>query len=314
MSDRAPTDPVDVRRGLLLAFCAAMVSGVSVVINSYGVRAVPDATVYTTAKNLVAAIILLGFATALGRPAGATAPSPRLRPAQLMGLGAVAVVGGSVPFVLFFEGLAQASSSQASFIHKTLIIWVAVLAIPLLHERLRGLHVIAIATLLAGQAVLAGGLVGFRFDRGESLILGATLLWSVEVVLVKWLLRAVRARTVAVVRMAAGATLLIGWVVATGRLSILAGLDTAGWMWAALTGVVLAGYVALWFSALALAPAVDVTAVLVVAVAVTGVVNAAINGTAIVGDTRTGILVVLIGAVIAVVAARTRSARARVTA
>jgi drug/metabolite transporter (DMT)-like permease len=315
MSDRAPTDPVDVRRGLLLlAFCAAMVSGVSVVINSYGVRAVPDATVYTTAKNLVAAIILLGFATALGRPTGAPAPSPRLRPAQLMGLGAVAVVGGSVPFVLFFEGLARASSSQASFIHKTLIIWVAALAIPLLHERLRGLHVIAIATLLAGQAVLAGGLVGFQFDRGEWLILGATLLWSVEVVLVKWLLRGVRARTVAVVRMAAGATLLIGWVVATGRLSVLAGLDTAGWMWAALTGVVLAGYVALWFSALALAPAVDVTAVLVVAVAVTGAVNAAVNGTAITGDTRTGILVVLIGAVIAVVAARTRSARARVTA
>ena len=304
MSDRAPTGPVDVRRGLLLAFGAAMVSGVAVFINSYGVRAVPDATVYTTAKNLVAAIILLGFATALGRPAGA----------QLMGLGAVAVVGGSVPFVLFFEGLARASSSQASFIHKTLIIWVAALAIPLLHERLRALHVVAIATLLAGQAVLAGGMVGFRFDRGEWLILGATLLWSVEVVLVKWLLRDVPARTVAVVRMAAGATLLIAWVVATGRFSVLAGLDTEGWMWAALTGVVLAGYVALWFSALALAPAVDVTAVLVVAVAVTGVVNAAVNGTAIAGDTRTGILVVLIGAVIAVVAARTRSSRARVTA
>jgi drug/metabolite transporter (DMT)-like permease len=314
MSDRAPTGPIDVRRGLLLAFGAAMVSGVAVFINSYGVRAVPDATVYTTAKNLVAAIILLGFATALGRPAVAPVPSPRLRPAQLLGLGAVAVVGGSVPFVLFFEGLARASSSQASFIHKTLIIWVAAMAIPLLHERLRALHVVAIATLLAGQAVLAGGLVGFRFDRGEWLILGATLLWSVEVVLVKWLLRDVPARTVAVVRMAAGATLLIVWVVATGRFSVLAGLDTEGWMWAALTGVVLAGYVALWFSALALAPAVDVTAVLVVAVAVTGVVNAAVNGTAIAGNTRTGIIVVLIGAVLAVVAARTRSARARVTA
>ena len=300
---------------MLLAFGAAAVSGVAVFINSYGVRAVPDATVYTTAKNLVAAIILLGFATALGRPAGAPVPSPRLRPAQLMGPCARSPwSGGSVAFVLFFEGLARASSSQAAFIHKTLIIWVAALAIPLLHERLRALHVVAIATLLAGQAVLAGGLVGFRFDRGEWLILGATLLWSVEVVLVKWLLRDVPARTVAVVRMAAGATLLIAWVVATGRCSVLAGLDTAGWMWAALTGVVLAGYVALWFSALALAPAVDVTAVLVVAVAVTGVVNAAVNGTAIAGDTRTGILVVLIGAVIAVVAARTRSSRARVTA
>ena len=203
------------------------------------------------------------------------------------------MVGGSVPFVLFFEGLARASSSQAAFIHKTLVIWVAVLAIPLLYERLRALHVVAIATLLAGQAVLAGGLVGFRFGRGEWLILGATLLWSVEVVLAKWLLRDVPARTVAVVRMAAGAMLLTVWV-ASAVDGPLAGLDSEGWTWAALTGVVLAGYVALWFSALALAPAVDVTAVLVVAAVVTGVLNVAVKGSAM--TNWTGMLVELVGA------------------
>ena len=297
------------RRGLTLALAAAVVSGFAVFINSYGVRAVPDATVYTTAKNLVAALLLVVGMVAVHRwtpariPASRPAPGPglaqRLRAAQLVGLAAVAVVGGSVPFVLFFEGLARASSSQAAFVHKTLVIWVAVLAVPLLGERLRGLQVAAIAVLVIGQAVLAGGLAGFRFGGGEWLVLAATLLWSVEVVLAKWLLRDVPPRLVAVIRMAAGAALLVVWVAASGRWSALAGLDANGWLWASVTGGILAGYVALWFTALALAPAVDVTAVLVVAAVVTGLLNVVVKGAAITGWTATGMPIVLAGAVLA---------------
>jgi len=309
MPDRVPTSPTDRRRGIALAFVAAAVSGVAVFVNGYGVRAVPDATVYTTAKNLVAAAVLVGVASVLVRPSRHSEAPPRLRPAQLAGLSAIAVVGGSVPFVLFFEGLARASSSQAAFVHKTLVIWVAALAVPLLGERLRALQVAAIATLVVGQAVLAGGLAGFRFGGGEWLILGATVLWSVEVVLAKRLLRDTPARLIAVVRMAAGAALLTVWVVVSGRWSGLAGLDGEGWTWAALTGLILAGYVALWFSALALAPAVDVTAVLVVAAVVTGVLNVAVKGSAFTGWTGTGMLIVLAGGALAAAAARRRSAR-----
>jgi drug/metabolite transporter (DMT)-like permease len=308
MPDRVAASPTDRRRGIALAFVAAIVSGVAVFVNGYGVRAVPDATVYTTAKNVVAAAVLVGFASILVRPSRRSEVSPRLRPSQLAGLTAIAVVGGSVPFVLFFEGLARASSSQAAFVHKTLVIWVMALAVPLLGERLRALQVMAIATLVIGQAMLAGGLAGFRFGGGEWLILAATLLWSVEVVLAKRLLRDTPARLVAVVRMAAGAGLLTVWVAASGRWSALAGLDGEGWTWAALTGLILAGYVALWFSALALAPAVDVTAVLVVAAVVTGVLNVAVKGSALTGWTGTGMLIVLAGGALAV-AAGTRFAR-----
>jgi drug/metabolite transporter (DMT)-like permease len=295
------------RSGIALAFGAAVVSGFAVFINSYGVRAVPDATVYTTAKNLVAAIVLVAVAMMSPRSWSRTRTSTPLRPAHVVGLGAVAVVGGSVAFVLFFEGLARASSSQAAFIHKTLVIWVAVLAVPLLSERLNALHVAAIAVLVAGQAVLAGGLAGFAFGTGEWLILGATLLWAVEVVLAKRLLRDLPARLVAVVRMAAGAALLVAWVGVTGRWSLLVGLGVEGWMWAAFTGSVLAGYVALWFAALALAPAVDVTAVLVVAAVFTGVLNIAVKGVAVTGWTVIGTLVILAGAALAASAGRDRS-------
>ena len=284
------------RRGIGLAFAAAAVSGVAVFVNAYGVRAVPDATVYTTAKNLVAAVLLLGLAALPLRPVRRVG---RLRPTQVLGLSAVAVIGGSIAFVLFFEGLARASSSQAAFVHKTLVIWVAALAVPLLAERFTAWHAAAIGLLVVGQAVLAGGLKGFAFGTGEWLILAATLLWSVEVVLAKRLLRDLPASTVAVARMAGGAVLLVLWVAVTGRWSLLVGLGADGWAWAALTGLVLAGYVALWFSALALAPAVDVTAVLVIAAVVTAGLNIAIKGTAVTGLGVAGMLVIAAGAALA---------------
>jgi len=78
-------------------------------------------------------------------------------------------------------------------------------------------------------------------------------------------------------------------------------------MWAAVTGGILAGYVALWFSALALAPAVDVTAVLVVAAVVTGVLNVIVKGASVTGWTAAGMLIVLAGAVLAAMP-RSRSA------
>ena len=48
----------------------------------------------------------------------------------------IGVIGGSVPFILFFNGLAMASAPSAAFIHKTLFVWVVLLAVPFLGERL----------------------------------------------------------------------------------------------------------------------------------------------------------------------------------
>jgi drug/metabolite transporter (DMT)-like permease len=290
------------RTGLWLALAAAIVSGVAVFVNAYGVRAVPDATVYTTAKNLVAATILIGLLAGdarLRRP-------PRVSASSVAGMVAVAVIGGSIPFVLFFEGLARASSSQTAFIQKTLVVWVALLAVPLLGERLGPLHFAAIGTLMVGQVVLAGGIDGLRFGTGEWLVLAATLLWAVEVVIARRLLRDLPADLVAAARMGGGVLLLLGWVAVSGRWHALSAMTPTAWAWAGLTGLILAAYVALWFTALALAPAVDVTAVLVVAAVITGALNAAVKGTAIGLTTGVGLAMVLAATALVFIAARRR--------
>jgi drug/metabolite transporter (DMT)-like permease len=263
------------RNGILLALVTAVISGFSVFVNSYGVKAFGNATVYTTAKNLIAAVVLL-MLVGFGARTGARLTRPTTAK-QWLALAAVGIIGGSVPFVLFFEGLARASSPQAAFLHKTLLLWVALLALPLLGEKLQWGHWVAIALLVVGQVGLAGGIAS-SFGTPELMILIATLLWSVEVIVAKWLLSGVSSWTVAVARMGCGTVVLLAWLAVRGQLGTLLRMSAEQLGWALVTGVLLAGYVATWFAALARAQAVDVTAVLVLAAPITVGLNALANG------------------------------------
>ncbi len=281
--------------GIALAFATACISGVSIWVNSHAVSHFANATVYTTAKDAVAGTLLLLLA--LTRPVRSAAPAaPISARRRLVGLGTVAVVGGSVPFVLFFEGLQRAEATQASFIQKTLVVWVALLAVPLLRERVRGPHLLAIGLLLAGQAWLAGSAGHVAFGGGEAMILAATLLWAVEVVLVKKLLAGIAPRVLAAARMGLGTALLVGWLAVTGRVAALGGFDAAQWRWIVLTGLLLTAYVATWYAALARAQAVDVTAVLVFGAVITAALSSGADGAAL---SPVGIALVTAGALLA---------------
>ena len=255
------------RAGLALALTAAVVSGFAVYTNSYGVRAWGSASVYTTAKNLVAAVVLAGaLAAVTWRRERRTTASRTLRVLTLRqwaGLAAVAVIGGSVPFLLFFNGLARVSSANAAFIQKTLVIWVALLAVPLLRERLSLWHVAAIGGLVWGQALLGGGARGVSLGAGEAMIFAATLMWAAETIVARKLLQGLPALTVATARMGGGVVILIGYTVATAGWKTLATASGHQWSWAIATGLILAAYVATWYAALARAGAIDVTALLV---------------------------------------------------
>lgn len=295
----SPSMPSTRRAGILLALVTATISGFSVFLNADAVRAFGDATAYTTAKNVVAALVLLTLVGA-GSRTGARLTRPRTR-GQWAGLTAIGLVGGSVPFVLFFEGLSRASSAQAAFLHKTLLVWVAVLAVVFLGERLSGVHLLAIGLLVVGQIGLVGGVGGF--GTPEAMILAATVLWSVEVVVAKRLLAAVSSWTVGVARMGLGSLALLAWVAVRGDSGLLTSMTAEQLGWVLLTGVLLAGYVGTWFAALQRAPAVDVTAVLVLAAPVTAGLNAVANGVPL-APQLDWLLVLLAGVALAVWASR----------
>lgn len=288
--------------GIGLAFITAIVSGISIFVNAHAVRHFSDPTVYTTAKNAVAGGLLVVLALTTRPPSDERSTQRPAGRGRWLALLVVAVIGGSVPFVLFFEGLARAQATQAAFIQKTLVIWVTLLAVPLLRERFRVPHALAIVLLLAGQAWLAGQAGTIAFGAGEAMILGATLLWALEVVYVKRLLASLDVGTLTVARMGLGTLLLVGWLAVSGKAGALVSLDSRQWTWVVLTGLLLTAYVATWYAALARAQAIDVTAVLVFGAVITALLSGAADGTSInIGGT---ILVAAGAAIIALVAIR----------
>lgn len=316
-----PTAPagIDPRRrmGIALAGVTAAVSGVSVFVNGYGMGHFDDPTTYTTAKNLVAALAIgailtvrHGIASGRGTEPAASPTSPPAATTRI-GLLAVALIGGSIPFVLFFEGFARVSSNDAAFIHKTLVVWVAVLAGVFLRERISAVHVVAMALILAGYASVAGGVGVPAVGSGEVLILLATLCWSVEVVIARSLLRnGVPEMTVAAWRMVGGVVVLVVWAIVRGAFADLFALSVAQWGWILLTGAFLTAYVVSWHHALARAPAVDVTAMLASGAVVTALLNIGIRSIAI---DPLGVTLLLAGGVLVAVAALLTPARATPT-
>jgi drug/metabolite transporter (DMT)-like permease len=304
--------PMTRRAGIVLALATACISGVAVFVNGYAVQRVPSASVYTTAKNLVAAAILCLGVLALRR-ADVRTSLRRLDRTRVAALGAVGALGGGVAFILFFEGLRHAGSTQAAFLQKTLVLWVAFLAIPLLRERIGLRHVAAIGALLVGQVALSGDLTTLRHSTtGELMVLAATLIWAGEVVVVRALLRSVPSHVVGVARMGVGVVVLSGYLAVSGNLGALFALDAAGWGMALLTGVILAGYVTTWFAALARAHAVDVTAVLVLGAFVTALLDAGVKHVAL--APRLGGLALLVAGGALVVLPRLRGRRQVLTA
>ncbi|KPJ85000.1 hypothetical protein AMJ57_04670 [Parcubacteria bacterium SG8_24] len=254
----------------LLALTTAIISGANNFLTKTAVTAIADPVVFTTLKNGIVALFLLGLLIALKKGPEIISLNRR----QLLKLGAIGVIGGSLPFIMFFAGLQQTSAINAAFIHKSLFIWVALLAIPLLKERMNGLQWVGIGTIAVANLAI-GGFRGFNFDSGELLILGATLFWAVENIIAKIALRDISSMTVAAARMTLGSLLLGIVMIWQGGLTTAASLGPEQWLWTLLTAVLLSGYVLTWYAALQKAPATYVATLLVSATLVTNILTAA---------------------------------------
>lgn len=260
--------------GILLALGAAVISGFSIWVNSYAVKEVRDPTVFAGAKNALVGIAFLALLAAAPRRKASAARWGRRSVAALVGLG---VIGGSVPFMLFFEGLASAGPGNGAFIQKTLFLWVALLAVPLLGERLSPWHVFALAMLALAQWLI-GHPAGFEFGRPEAMILAATLLWACEVMVARWLLPELGALVGATARMGIGGLALVGYVAVTGKLDVLTGLSSGQWLWVIVTAAILFFYVGAWYGALRLAPATVVTSILTLGAPITALLSTQFSG------------------------------------
>lgn len=254
----------------ILALGAAGISGFSNFINKIAVSGVGDPIFYTSLKNAIVAVLFIGVLMIFRK----WREIKGLRAGQWGRLMAIGIIGGSLPFALYFTGLSMIPAINAALIHKSLFLWVLILAVPLLKERLSWQQVAGVAAIFIAN-ILVGGFKGFQFSFGELLVLAATILWAVENVIAKKTLEDVSATTVAAARMVFGSIILLAVIWLRGTHLAAAGdLSPAQWGWTLLSSVLLFGYVVTWYAALQRAPVTYVVALLVPATLVTNVLSA----------------------------------------
>ncbi len=257
------------RSAVFLALGAAIISGSNNFLTKIAVTAVKDPIVYTTLKNGLVAMLLIGIVMALRSRTEIASLSRR----TLLKLLTVGVIGGSLPFALYFTGLTSTSAINAGMIQKSLFIWVLLLAAPLLKERLTRMQWIGIAAVFGGN-LLVGGFTGFKFNAGELMILAATVLWAVENVIAKTALKDVSSTLLAAARMTVGSLVLLPFALSRGGAASIANLNATQWGWTILTSVLLLGYVLTWYAALKRAPATLVATLIVPATLITNALSA----------------------------------------
>ncbi|PIR97090.1 MAG: hypothetical protein COT91_03235 [Candidatus Doudnabacteria bacterium CG10_big_fil_rev_8_21_14_0_10_41_10] len=251
-----------------LALLTALISGTNNFLTKIAVTVIPNPIVFTTLKNGIVALAIIGIIISFSKWKEIKTLSKK----QIGKLMVVGVIGGFAPFALFFTGLTMTSGLNAGLIHKTLFLWVLILAVPILKEKITKWQLIGIVALFSANFVI-GGFQGFKFNIGELMILVATILWAIENIIAKIALRNLSSLTVAGARMTVGSALLLSLVAIQGNLNMFTGLSAVQWSWTLLTSLLLTGFVLTWYTALKYAPATYVATLLVVSTLVTNVLT-----------------------------------------
>lgn len=293
MSDRSTPSNRWVGPGVLLVLVTAVVSGVSTFVNSYAVAGT-NTDAFVTVRNLMVALALLPLAAVAGRT--------RLRAIDWGRLLVIGLIGGAVPFLLFFRGIELASASgavtTASFLYRTLFLMAAVLGVVVLGERFSPRVALAAGLLLGGNVLLLS-LTSPVLTDGSAYVLAATALWAAEYTISKRTLRDLPSPTVMLGRMGFGVLFLSGYLIATDQLGAAVGLTQGQWVWVGLSALLLTVFVASWYAGLKRVDLGVAASVLVLGYPVTWLLSVVVRGSAFTPTQGVGAAVVAGGVALA---------------
>lgn len=279
-------------RGLLFVLGTAIISGFSIWLNAFAVKGI-DPSLFTGLKNLYVGLIIVAFVL-LSKEWKKVL---NLNLNQWIRLLLVGLVGGSVPFVLFFTGLSMTTGAKAGFIHKTLFIYVAIAAFFLLKEKITGKIFIGLAALFIGQ-ILFLQISPQTLTLGDLFIFGATLLWAAEVIISKGLLKTVAPNVVAGARMLFGGVFIWIYMYATGQAETVASLTFSQMNWILITTLLLLGYVMTFYHGLKYVPAHVATSILAIGAPITFLLSAVFLDKAVSSRQIFGMLIIAAGILI----------------
>ncbi len=260
------------KKGIIFVLATAIISGVSIYINSLGVK-FANPYVFAGMKNLLVGLVFFSLIMAVKE----WKLLKRLSQKDWRRLVLIGLIGGAIPFLLFFKGMSMTIAAQGSFIHKTLFIYVGFLAIVFLKEKLNKSLLIGLGALLFGN-ILFLGIKPQGLGWGDGLILLATLFWAVEIIIAKKALKKLSPRIVAWGRMFFGSIFIMLFLLSTGQIGSIFAYNPEQWKWIVITSVFLLAYVFTFYHGLKYVRASVATAVLALGAPITGLITLVAKG------------------------------------
>lgn len=255
-------------KGIILVISTAVISGVSIFINQYSVQVV-NPHIFAGLKNIVVAVVLFGLILLMREWKNIK----KLGKGDWITLVLIGLIGGSAPFLMFFEGLSMTTGPEASYIHKFLFVFIAFLAPIFLKEYWKWHYIVGIVALVIGSILLFDIKGLFEWRAGSLLLAGATFLWAVENVISKKAVANISPRIVAWGRMFFGSLFIIAFWTHTQQLGSLATLEWNQVSWVLITAALLFGYVTTWYTGLKYVPLTYAAAILALGAPITALLQ-----------------------------------------
>jgi drug/metabolite transporter (DMT)-like permease len=274
------------KKGLLLVFSTAVVSGFSIYMNKFAVQGI-DTNIFTFTRAFLIGMFLLSVILLFS----GFKEFSSLKKKDWLKLSAIGLVGGSIPFLLYFRGLQLTSAASASLLHKTMFVYVMVFAIIFLKEKLDRKVIIAALLLLAGNYIMIRP--SWAFNIGDLLIITATVFWAAENTLSKHVLKDLSGNMVAFGRMFFGSIFILIFLAATDSASLLLSLSSAQLNWILISAGMLLIYVMTWYNGLKEVNVSLATAILLLGSPITTLLNFASGSPMTSAQAFGGLLLVL---------------------
>jgi drug/metabolite transporter (DMT)-like permease len=260
------------KKGLLLVFSTAVISGISIFLNGLSVKMI-DPSAFTFLKNSIVALLLFGLIIGTIKRNELF----HLNKKNWLYLCIIGLIGGCIPFLLFFNGLKMIGADAGAFLHKTMFIYVAIFAFFFLKEKVSGKWLIfASAVLLLSNFLLSKASFA-PFNAGYLFVIGATIFWAVENVFSKKLLNdGMEPMVLAFGRMFFGSLLMLGFLSATNNLGPAMTMSGQQWLWTLIPAGMLMLYVLTWYTGLKSVPVTTASIILLIGAPITTLMNLAI--------------------------------------
>jgi drug/metabolite transporter (DMT)-like permease len=235
-------------KGTILALLAAIISGVSIPLNKIFVVNL-DPLVFTSIRSLIIGVVFLAITRFRHERID--------KKINIKYLALIAIIGGAFAFLLFFDGLKLTTSGRAAFLHKTMPLYIIVLAFLFLKEKITKKHLYCILLMLIGTAAIyysdiASDPLWLNPSLGDLLIIGATVLWAIENIIARKVMIKESNFIVSFARMFFGGVILLSIVLILGKFEALMSLNSQQLINIGISTIILFSYVLLWYWSLKL--------------------------------------------------------------